>query len=316
MNCLEKVFQEKAVLSPWENQELLPTALQDRYAVRVSLLKGHKILFLFPRLRLAPVQVLEQDIAKFQEVEAIPAVLVLDACGKKLSRELRQKSIPYLVPDKALYFPFMDGDPAYEDYKKEPLPFQLQPSAQMLLFYLLYQTETRIGNADAMKAIDVSGLTLSRAIDQLVESGCFEVDKIKAKRFIVKKLPNREIFLRMQPHLFCPIQSYILCSPQNVPEGACMAGIEALGKMLSESIPCMPCRAIAGRTGQAEEPDGKVSLQYWRYDPSVLAAEGMVDPLSLIMALKNSPSQIVQHALLRLLDRVFPPEEHPAAEEE
>ena len=66
MNCLERVFHEKTALSPWENQELLSQSLQDRYAVRVCHLKKHKLLFAFPKQRLAPLPDLEEDIAHFK----------------------------------------------------------------------------------------------------------------------------------------------------------------------------------------------------------------------------------------------------------
>lgn len=321
MNCLERVFHEKTALSPWENQELLLQSLQDRYAVRVCHLKKHKLLFAFPKQRLAPLPDLEKDIAHFKQVEDIPVALVLDSCGKKQSRLLRQAKIPYIVPDKEIYFPFLDGDAAfldgdaaYETFKEQPAPFQLQPSAQMLLFYLLYQSENRISNSDAMKAIDVSGLTLSRAIEQLTASGCFEVEKVKAKRFIIKKFSNREIFMRIQPHLFYPVQNYILCSEKNFPNSCMIAGIEALDLLLDGSIPCMPCRATSGKSDQQEELDGKAVLQFWRYDPRILSKTETVDPLSLIMALKNSPSRIVQNALLKLMDEVFPEDQNSADE--
>lgn len=314
MNCLERIFHQKTQLSPWENQELLPQGLQDRYAVRICFLKGHKLLLAFPKQRLAALPELQEDLSQFRQVEDIPVVLVLDACGKKLSRLLRQEKIPYIVPDKAIYFPFLDGDPDYEKFKELPAPFQLQPSAQMLLFYLLYQQENRISNSDAMKAIDVSGLTLSRAIEQLTATGCFEVEKVKAKRFIIKKFGNREIFMKIQPHLFCPVQSYILCSESNFPQQGIMAGIEALDKLLDASIPCMPCRAIGGKSDQQEELDGNAVLQFWRYDPRVLSKTETVDPLSLIMALKNSPSRIVQNALLELMDSILPVSEEESPE--
>lgn len=315
MNCLERVFHEKTKLSPWENQELLPQMLQDRYAVRICHLKGLKLLFAFPKQRLAPLPEVEEDIQQFRQVEDIPAVLVLDTCGKKLTRLLQQAKIPYIVPDKAIYFPFLDGEADYEAFKAQPAPFQLQPSAQMLLFYLLYRDDDRISNSDAMKAIDVSGLTLTRAIEQLIAGGCFEAEKVKAKRFIIKKYGNREIFMRMQPHLFCPVQSYILCSEENFPSNGIKAGIQALNTLLDTSIPCMPCRAIGGKSDQLEEVDGNAFLQFWRYDPRILSKDEIVDPLSLIMTLKNSPSKIVQNALRELMDRVLPASDEAQAEE-
>ena len=93
-----------------------------------------------------------------------------------------------------------------------------------------------------------------------------------------------------------------------------MAGIEALDKLLDASIPCMPCRAIGGKSDQQEELDGNAVLQFWRYDPRVLSKTETVDPLSLIMALKNSPSRIVQNALLQLMDSILPVSEKESLE--
>jgi len=45
-----------------------------------------------------------------------------------------------------------------------------------------------------------------------------------------------------------------------------------------------------------------VMIEVWSYDPATLSQDGIVDPLSLFLSLRDDPDERVQGALRRMLE--------------
>ncbi|WP_455631503.1 hypothetical protein [Megamonas sp.] len=52
-------------------------------------------------------------------------------------------------------------------------------------------------------------------------------------------------------------------------------------------------------------PLNQVKIEIWKYSPFILAKDNIVDPLSLIMTLKNENDERIQEAVESLLKKVW-----------
>lgn len=94
---------------------------------------------MYPKKNLDQIASVRKHIAKIQKMEALPVVIVLENLKRNQRNYLITAKIPFIVPFKQLYLPFM-GIVLQEKFSSEIIPVEkFQPSAQVIFFYYLYQ---------------------------------------------------------------------------------------------------------------------------------------------------------------------------------
>ncbi len=117
-------------------------------------------------------------------------------------------NIPFVVPNKQLYLPFM-GIALQEKFEADPTPIvHLQPSAQVLFFYYLYQKKTQIYAAEAAKSLNFSRMTITRAFRQLEYTELFHTKKEGVQKILLGKYAGKTLFNKMKPY-------FIFSGPKN-----------------------------------------------------------------------------------------------------
>ena len=92
-----------------------------------------------------------------------------------------------------------------------------------------------------------------------------------------------------------------------VQKQACLAGESALASATLLAEPAHPVYAISAEQWKRAQQLGMRALpspepgaclwQIWRYDPDISPLDGSVDPLSLMLSLRNERDERVQQAL-------------------
>lgn len=59
---------------------------------------------------------------------------------------------------------------------------------------------------------------------------------------------------------------------------------------------------IARDAPSLADEEGSWTIEVWSYDPAPLSVDGVVDPLSLSLSLRDDPDERVQGALRRMVD--------------
>lgn len=219
--------------------------------------------------------------------------------------------VPFIVPDKQIYLPFMGIALQNRFDAGNVNAAKLQPSAQVLFFYYLYQKKQRIYAGDACKKLGLSGMTVTRAVRQLEQTTFFTTEKDGVQKILIGKYAAQELYDKMQPYLISPVRKAIYVDKREPLPPMRTAGMSALSQMSMINPPDIPCYAVNGKKGAPAGTDilmdasAQVRVELWKYDPNILAGEGMVDPLSLGMSLKEDSDERIEEAVDMMLNKIW-----------
>ena len=164
--------------------------------------------------------------------------------------------------------------------------------------------------SNAVKDLGYSAMTISRAAKQLVQTGFFTESKNGVQKVLTGSVQGRELFNSVRPALTNPVRRRTSVKKVDLNDAYILAGDSAIAKqtMLNDSMFC--CYAVVGKQNLRELPyamdaNTDVVVEVWKYDPTLLSKDGMVDPLSLVMSFEDEEDERVQDAIEELLDTLW-----------
>ena len=311
VDYIEKMLGVKVKDDSWQYEQEMPYYLTERYSFRKVMLDHVAAIFLYPRGNLDQMATVRKQIARIQKAEKLPVVIVMEHMTRNQREYMIAAKIPFVVPDKQMYFPFM-GIALQEKFDAELQTVEkLQPSAQVLFFYYLYRKTQRIYAHEFMKVAGCSGMTLTRAVRQLEQTELFEIEKAGVQKILKGKYTGKELFKKMQPYLISPIRKVVYVRKVERINNASIAGLSALSEKSMLNPPNVESYAINGRGIQLEGTERlmdeatQMEVELWKYDPKILGNNGLVDPLSLAMSLKTCSDERVEQALEEMLGEIW-----------
>lgn len=295
MDYIEKMLGVKVNHGPWAMSGKLPYYLTERYQMESVAIGSVHTIFLYPKGELEQIGTLQKHISRIQKEEQLPVVLVLAAVNRHRRNALLDAHIPFVVPEKQLYLPFL-GTYLQERFDAEtPAAETLSPAAQVLFFYYLYQREPELYISRVQ--FPYTPMTISRAARQLVQTGLFAERKDGVQKVLFSSLPPKDLFLQMRPRLINPVRERGFLPAAEVDEAFFDAGESALAQKTMLNPPVIPCYAVDGKNRRVlhpcdVEPGKYAAVELWRYDPKMLSKDGTVDSLSLIVSLDASDERL------------------------
>ena len=293
---IEKVLGVSLQLHHWKGELELPFYITERYDMRLAKLDDIPCIFLCPKEKLNQIVSLKKQIRRIQMEEALPVVFVFENMDRYHRDAFLSAHIPFIVTDNQLYLPFM-GMYLQEKYVKEIKSAEcLQPFTQLLLFYWYYRQENCIYMNEAVEALRCSAMTMTRAFRQLEQTGMFETGKTGVQKYLAGKETPEIILQQLEEQMISPVSEtiYVNKSDLTVDASQCFfAGHSALNRMgiaAEEKVICYAVNKKGHRfSGSRELLDAstQAEIQLWKYDPSILGRNGLVDPLSLALSLKR-----------------------------
>ncbi|MFA5698325.1 MAG: hypothetical protein WC954_01150 [Sphaerochaeta sp.] len=265
---------------------------------------GITVIFLYPKGIFDPTQAIKKHIALLQTIEPLPVVLVLPSITRQRRESLINARIPFIVPNTQIYLPFL-GILLQERFApKEVESFSLQPATQVLLFCYLYRKESKLYLQEVSESLPYSKMTLSRAFDQLAQTGHIIAEKDGVQRFLYSPLQGRELFERMRPYLINPVRKRGYLHKEELTQNLLLAGDSALALQSMINSPIVPSYATVHASNITEvliDTERQVGIEVWKYDPSILTSDLSVDPLSLIMSYTAQDDERITKALESIL---------------
>ena len=310
MEFIEKVLGLSVSRQPWDHLQKMPYYIQDRFSIEKVTLDNIETLFLYPKTELDHTVALQKHIARIQKAESLHVVIVLPSMSRYRRDAFVEARIPFVVPEKQLYLPFI-GTYMQERLDSEEAKLEkFQPAAQVLFFYYLYQGNKDMYISNAVKDLGYSAMTISRAAKQLIQTGFFAESKNGVQKILTGIVQGRELFYSVRPALINPVRRRTSVKKINLNNEYILAGDSAVAKqtMLNDSMFC--CYAVVGKQKLAELPyamdaNTDVVVELWKYDPALLSKDGIVDPLSLAMSFEDEEDERVQDAIEELLDNLW-----------
>jgi DNA-binding MarR family transcriptional regulator len=254
------------------------------------------------------VNTIKKHIQKIQTLEKIPVVVVLTRITARQRQNMVHAGIPFIVENKQCYLPFLGT--VFTEKCDAELEFseKLIPSAQMLLFYYIYQNQRELYANEAVKALGVSAMTITRAVRQLEQLGIIHTRKNGVKKILTSDCTGKELLQKSKGHLFCPIHQKSYIRKEMIDESLLISGAQALSMYSMLNPPRVNCYAIGNFSkwkSKLEEAliddSEQVELQLWKYDPQILAKGSTVDILSLAMCYVDDPDERIEEAVDEML---------------
>lgn len=300
----------KVTYNPWTFLNDMPYFITDRYDIQKVTIGSVTALMITLKSDFPSVNTLQKHIVRIRKAEQIPVFIELETISKYRRDALIQAGVPFVVPEKQLYLPFLGAvltercDPELENAEN------LLPSAQAIFFYYLYSKQDRIYVSKAVKELQYSAMSVSRAAKQLARTGLFEECKEGVQKLLIAKYDRKEMFERMRPFMIDPVKRRIYIAKDDIPLQCCLAGYSAMAHYTMLNAPALACYAadvgakLKGATKLANT-EHQAEVEIWKYDPNVLSKDGCVDPLSLVMSLQSKPDERTEEAMDELLEKFW-----------
>ena len=311
MKYLENALNLKVTFRDWPEQTLLPYLLTDRYRFRLASLGGTGALFVYPKGEPEPISTIKKHFDLIAKSAVVPPVLILEKCTARQRKALIDNHIAFVVEDRQIYLPFM-GILLQETFSAEGNEkASLLPSAQMLLFYYIYSRRRELPMNQLPEKLQLSAMSVSRAVTQLEEAGLLRTYKIGVNKIITSDLHGRDLYSQAEGFLRSPVkkQGYL---ERTANAEAVKAGLTALSEytmLNSPGVDTFALKKLPDKSMQMErslaDAAAQQCIQLWTYDPGILASGGCVDILSLHQSLKDETDERIQGELDELLEKFW-----------
>lgn len=305
-------------LRPWAGENDLPYFLRDAFEFEELDIMGMTVLLALDR---HPGESSISDIrvwlSKIRSVAGHPALYVTDALQSYERRRLIEQKVPFAVPGNQLYLPDLGIDlREHFRQRKGVTDSQFSPSTQALLIAALlsprWEQEWHPGETASM--LGYTAMTLSRSVRELAAAGLAQVHKAGRSQYLAMMYSARETWERAANLLRSPVQRTVWTdTPIRAGTTMRLAGLSALAHHSMLNEPRAPVYAISRTTWQelkktVENLPGTVpgayEVQVWSYSPLLEPGSQTVDPLSLILSLRDSTDERIQSALEEVKDKL------------
>ncbi len=222
----------------------------------------------------------------------MPIVLANDSIDARQRKALVQQGIPFVVPDKQAYLPFL-GFIAAAKTEKRSFGEYLSPSSQAALVAIVANPDVK--SASALKEItNLATSSVSRALDELAERELITKSKDGRNIIFAYNEEKNALLKQAMPYLTTPIVRKIFARKSAVLETLPDAGDSALASRSMLAYPAVAQKAVTKNKLKSlvfdEILEGEldnvemIELQIWSYDPLVAGLD-VIDSVSLALSL-------------------------------
>ena len=311
MEYLNKVLGVKVIYED-ANFKHLPNFIATRYRLQMVSMNDQRMIFLYPKTELEQIEVLKKHIARIQNNENLPVVLVLKELSFRRKEYLIREKIPFIVDGKQIYLPLM-AVYLQERCSAEKKPREeILPSAQMLLLHFIYGGAQELSTSQAAKNLELTPTSISRASKQLEEMGLLHIRKAGVQRIMQSEDPPKVLFQKAEEKLLNPIKRTVYIPKEFVGTDLLESGYSALAEYSMLNAPNVRCYAAERisqwkdvMTNSLHDSQVQVAVEMWRYDPRKLSTRNIVDELSLALALREDADERVEEAVEEMLNELW-----------
>lgn len=300
---------------PWPGQDRLPFMLRDRYRIyRALILDNACLLMVDTHDKEQPPATIRKHMDNLQAQADDLVVYIRERITPYNRKRLIEHKVQFVVPGNQMYLPMLGVDLREHFRKLRAVPPEFSPSAQVVFMYWLLKGENETLTPTAMaQRLGYSPMSMTRAFDELEETRLGEFTTRGRERCVTFADPRRELWLKAQPFLRSPVRRrfYVMEPPTRLL--GVRAGLSALAHYSMLAEPAKQVLAVRSKDWAtlkrqhnlqvvpAQEPQA-TEIEIWSYDPNLFADNGLADPLSVYLSLKNTDDERVEAALAEMLE--------------
>jgi hypothetical protein len=303
-------------ISAWAGAGALPYVLREAFEVRGLKLFDRTILLALDRHADKPaLAAVRTALDKLTELSGDACVYVTQSLASYERRRLIEQKVPFIVPGNQLYLPDLGID-LRQYFRKRPHSPEaaLSPATQALLISALLREpwQEEWDPAQVVAHLGYTAMTLSRAVKELTAAGIATLHSRNRARRLRMPQPPAQTWERARSLLATPVKRRFWARPIAGfrPPRVRLAGVAALARYALFAEPQWPVYALspqqlkeathAGMATQVQTLTGSCEWQVWAYSPALVHNSATVDPLSLMLSLKDASDARLPDALDQL----------------
>lgn len=310
---LSDVLALQVKIRPWLKGDALPFFLVDSYDFYELSLFEHSCLLMYSKENMEVTPALArkhwEQVQKKWKGLCIYSQPTISAFNRK---RLIGHRVPFIIPGNQMYLPDLGID-LHEHFRKpySQLIKLFSPATQTVVLYALFHgsNEGLTPSVFAQK-LDYTLMTMTRAFDELQGANLGEVIKQGKERRWYFREGKHALWQQAKPFLRSPIKNLTWLTQK---QQFTVAGLSALSRFSDLNEPSLPVFAIGPAQwkelknfGIEEIPSSEgalIELEIWHYNPNLFAKDGLVDPFSLYLSLKESKDERIETALEEMMER-------------
>lgn len=331
---LKETIDSHVVIRPWGEKNKLPLFLKNSYEFYEMVILGHGCVMLEILDKPQGVVAMQKHIKRIQELTDQEIVLYFKDITRYRRKSLIDNRVPFIIEDGQVFLPFLgmdlksdlkDHESAINSldthrvfrqirylHEKEEKATVFSATTQRAFLNFLYNQDLEVNTTEFAKKTGVTKMTASRALNDLYHAKLitYEIGGKTGRSKVYRRIQDPYYFEKGMDFLKTPVRDVIYV--RNIPDGALVAGLEALAQLSMINPPDHMVRAISRQqvdkvnleivTNRDIIKDEKlIELQIWAYDPRPFTHNKYVDLLSLYVSLKEENDERVEQALKLVL---------------
>ena len=246
-----------------------------------------------------------------------PPIVVLPSLTGYQRKALIEQRIAFIVPDSQIYLPELGmllGQTRQTNPKLKKSQGTLSGSAQLILIaYILGLLSNQNTQKGIAQALNLSDMAVSRAIRELVALELVTIKRQGTSTLVNPALTGCALFEVAQTAMKSPSKRSQFIRAEDLPKDAILSGDSALAKQTMLTNPPYPTYALARKDYKTADQidldwivdDDVVLVEEWAFDPKITAHDGMIDAISLILAMEDTEDERIEMAIDELEEQMF-----------
>lgn len=228
-------------------------------------------------------------------------------------KRLIEHRVPFIIPGNQMYLPDLGID-LHEYFRKSNSQSieSFSPATQTVIIYaLLHGSKEGLTPSELTQKLDYTLMTMSRAFDELQGANLGEVIRQGKERRWYFKEGTYALWQQAKPFLRSPVKkrTWLIHKQKLI-----VAGLSALSHFSDLNEPLLPVFSVGPaqwkaliKSGVEVIPSSEgavIELEIWHYNPNLFAKDGLIDPFSLYLSLKESKDERIEAALEEVMEKI------------
>jgi hypothetical protein len=319
VNYIEQVTGSRPRLEVPSTTAALPLFLREQFEFAEMELFGRRVFVAVEKTAPDELSASEyaRNVAMLRQGLGGDVVLVMAKLPSYVRNRLVREGVPFIVPGAQMFLPTLMID-LRERFSKGASRIQdkLSPVSQLVVIYqILREPVAHLPLAQLGERLAYSPQALSLAQKELQDAKLCDVRRTGRMIFLEFHLRGRVLWEKAEPLMASPVRRTQWVRWGQPRARAVVSGTTALSRvsMLAEdaiATYAMRDRVLGAALEKGElvgchggdEADAR--MESWKYDPWVLAENGIADPCSLYLSLRRSGDERVQKEIGFLIERL------------
>jgi len=316
LRYLKETLGMVAEETAWSEVERLPLYLRNGRKYSVLSVEGTELLLIYMEAASFNLTAFQKQWKKLSEYWVGESVLCFEKLTTYQRKALIEKRISFVVPGSQVYLPCLGVALQERAAAGRRVVSKLSPASQSLLLYLLYRGEaTPLKKVELANRLGVSAMNITRAVQELASLGLVETQKVGRSDLVLPVGSGAVLYEKTKPYLIDPVQRRVFVKWKHELDALPLSGESALAERTMLNPTSVACRAIDRRAYKQYQESGLelidpawysgadyIELEVWKYDPGLLAENGMVDVVSLAASLANNQDERIEIAVEEMVE--------------